>query len=192
MDSFHNYGYRLDESDLIKLVKEGSLEAFEPLMDMYMAKIRAFVALKAPVPHLVEDVAHDTFVYAWKNIDQFKLGTQFGNWLIAIAHNKLRQEVQKFARTRANKEKFLDQLIIESNREMVSHENKALDHLQTCLTQLPESQAKILELKYKLSLSTKELAKKINKSETWVRTNLFRVRKALKLCIEAKLKPGVG
>lgn len=178
----------LDEDDLIEQVQAGSIEAFEPLMDSYMGKLRAFIAMRAPVPHLIEDIAHETFVYAWKNIDNFKVGTQFGSWLTAIAHHLLRQEVQRFARTSANKEKYLDHLILNLAKESPMTENHSLNVLQGCVARLPENQSKLLELKYKLSLSTKELAEQMNKSEAWIRTTLFRIRANLKSCVESKMK----
>ena len=54
----------MDEQSLIQQVQEGRLEAYASLMDLHVRRLRAVIALNAPVPHLVDEIAHETFVFA--------------------------------------------------------------------------------------------------------------------------------
>ena len=59
--------------------------------------------------------------------------------------------------------------------------------LEECLARLPEQQRHLLERKYTLSESSREIATAFGQSEAWVRTTLCRVRTALRLCMEHKI-----
>ena len=66
----------VNEDNLIEKVKKGQVEAFGELMELHMRRIRAFIALNAPVPHLIDEVAHESFVFAYRHIEDFETGTQ--------------------------------------------------------------------------------------------------------------------
>jgi RNA polymerase sigma factor (sigma-70 family) len=68
--------------------------------------------------------------------------------------------------------------------------DQELDYLEDCLKQVPEKQRTLLDMKYSMNRSSDEIAKSLKKTRQWVRTNLFRIRKNLKDCIEAKLSQG--
>ena len=50
---------RAEDDTLVQAVQRGDPDAFEPLIDRYLTHLRAFIALKAPVPHLVDELAHE-------------------------------------------------------------------------------------------------------------------------------------
>lgn len=103
----------MDEQTLIQHVQEGKLEAFGQLMDLHVRRLRAVIALNAPVPHLVDEIAHETFVFAYNNILQFQRGTSFFAWIKSIAWNLLRAEVQRFSREQANQLKYAEKRVFE-------------------------------------------------------------------------------
>ena len=64
----------LDETDddtLIQAIQQGKPEAFERFLDRHVHHVRAFLALKAPVAHLVDELAHEAFVFAYRNVHEF-------------------------------------------------------------------------------------------------------------------------
>lgn len=172
-----------DERDLTLRAQEGDLGAFETLMQRYVKRVRAYIAVRAPADHLVDDITHDTFVYAFHHLGDFTAGTALGAWLRAIAGNLLRAEVQRFSRERANKLKLAEQLRFEqaehwANRHGSDH--YLIDALESCLTELPESSAQLIDYRYRKNLSTAEIADATGQSHAWVRTTLFRIRQQLK------------
>lgn len=178
-----------DDSALVAAVQAGDAEAFEPLLDRHLAHVRTFIALRAPVAQLVDEVAHDAFVWAFRNIGEFKAGTSFQAWLRAIAWNLLRQEVQRFSREQANQSRYAEVREWETVVRAPSAEGDAreLESLHECLGKLPPPMRELLTLKYHEDGSSDEIAAKLNRSTAWVRTVLFRLRQELRECIEVKL-----
>lgn len=175
------------ETKLVKRVQKGDLAAFEELLHQQSSHLRAFVAMKLPIPHLIDEIAHETFVFAHRHIGDFKAGTDFGKWLRAIAYNLVRKETLRHQRLSKNHEKFLDHFIVQqAGRGTHSPESPVIVFLEECLQKLPEQQRKLLEHKYKRSESSREIASAFEQSEAWVRTTLCRVRTALRKCIETK------
>ena len=170
-------------------VQDGDLAAFEGLLALHSSRLRAFVAMKLPIPHLIDEIAHDTFIFAHRNIVNFEAGTDFGKWLRAIAYNLIRKETLRHQRQTKNREKFLEHLLVEeAGKGLSSPESPIIVHLEECVGRLPDQQKKLLDHKYRLSESSREMAAAFGQSEAWVRTTLCRVRTALRKCIEHKIE----
>ena len=178
----------MDEQSLIQQVQEGKLEAFGHLMDLHVRRLRAVVALNAPVPHLVDEIAHEAFVFAYNHIQEFQRGTSFFAWIKSIAWNLLRAEIQRFSREQANQNKYAERRVVESTPfKAVDLSAAELDKLETCLQRIPPRLKQLVEMRYRLSFSTQEIAEKAGQSSAWVRTTLCRLRKQLRDCIHDKL-----
>ncbi len=176
------------EETLVRRVQEGELEPFEQLLEQHSSPLRAFIAMKLPIPHLIDEIAHETFVFAHRHIDGFEAGTDFGKWLRAIAYNLIRKETLRYQRASRNQEKFLDHCLIESaGSDGLGPDSNVVVFLEECLEELPEEHRRLLERKYRLAESSREMSAAFGKSEAWVRTNLCRIRTALRECIERKL-----
>jgi RNA polymerase sigma-70 factor (ECF subfamily) len=178
----------LDEATLVRAAQAGDHDAFAALLDAHLPYVRTFLALKAPVPQLVDELAHDAFVFAFRHLDEFRPGTSFRAWVRAIAWNLLRAEVQRFAREQQN----LDRLAAWHTDAALSEVNEVgphagAEHLHHCLEELPEPLRELLILKYREESSTEEIAARLKRSLVWVRVSLFRVRAQLRECIETKI-----
>ncbi len=180
----------MDESEdsLVRRVQKGDLSAFEELINLHGSALRAFVAMKLPIPHLIDEIAHETFVFAHRHILDFQAGTNFGKWLRAIAYNLVRKETLRHQRTKKNQEKFLDHCLMQrAGRGHLTAESPIVAYLEECLEKLPERQMELLRHRYTLSESSREISKIFRQSDAWVRTNLSRIRTTLRNCIENKL-----
>lgn len=176
------------EDALIRRVQQGDLDAFEPLVDQHLPQVRAFLALRTPAAHLVDELAHEVFVYAFRHIGEFAAGTAFGSWLRAIAWNLLRAEIQRFSREQSHQNRYAHARRMELTNagDAVPGSNEA-EFLQQCLEELPATMRKLVDLKYHAEHSSEAIARDLNRSTAWVWTTLFRVRQQLKSCIEHKL-----
>ncbi|MCC6823927.1 MAG: sigma-70 family RNA polymerase sigma factor [Verrucomicrobia subdivision 3 bacterium] len=179
-----------DEARLLRAAQSGDHDAFAALLDAHLPHVRTFLALKAPVPQLVDELAHDTFVFAYRHLDEFKPGTSFRAWVRAIAWNLLRAEVQRFAREQVQQEKFAAWQLAEFNSNVAAEPSAEAEHLHDCLAQLDGPLRELITLKYQHDHSTEIIAARLKRSLVWVRVSLFRVRQQLRECIEAKLKGG--
>jgi RNA polymerase sigma-70 factor (ECF subfamily) len=177
-----------DDAALARAAQAGDHAAFAALLDAHLPHIRTFLALKAPVPQLVDELAHDTFVFAFRHLNDFKPGTSFRAWVRAIAWNLLRAEVQRFAREQVQQEKFAAWQLAEWETSSADSTPAAeAEHLQDCLAQLDGPLRELITLKYRDDHSTEAIAARLKRSLVWVRVSLFRVRAQLRECIEAKL-----
>lgn len=179
------------EERLVLEVQRGGLEAFGRLMDLHVRRLRTFIALKAPVPHLIDEIAHDTFVFAYHNIDRFQAGTSFFAWIRAVAENLLRAEIQRYSREQANQMNYVEHRLVGGTvAEASAVAPREVDHLEECLHQVPPTLRELLDLKYRFAYSASEIADAMNRSLAWVRTTLCRVRKQLRECIRTKAATG--
>ena len=178
----------MDEQSLIQQVQEGNLDAFGSLMDLHVRRLRAVIALNAPVPHLIDEIAHETYVFAYNNIQKFQRGTSFFAWIKSIAWNLLRAEIQRFSREQANQHKYADRKLFDvlPGKSMAASARE-LDGLQRCLERVPPRLKRLVQMRYALSFSTQEIADHANQSSAWVRTTLCRLRKQLRECVEDRL-----
>lgn len=178
------------EAALVRAVQAGDAAAFEPLVDAHLDHLRAFIALKLPVAHLVDEVAHETFVFAFRNLARFTAGTSFRAWLRAIAANLIRAEVQRFAREQQN------QLNYARARELEhalmtgpgAAETEEVEHLRECVDSLPPHMKELVELKYAQDQPIETIAAKLARTENAVWQALFRLRAQLRECVESKLR----
>ena len=176
------------EAALARAAQANDHEAFAALLDAHLPHVRTFLALKAPVPQLVDELAHDTFVFAFRHLEEFQPGTSFRAWVRAIAWNLLRAEVQRYAREQRNLDRLAAWQLAEW--EITSSETASsaeAEHLHDCLAQLDDPLRELITLKYQDDHSTETIAARLKRSLVWVRVSLFRVRQQLRECIEAKL-----
>lgn len=179
------------DAGLVLAAQAGDHDAFAALLDVHLPHVRTFLALKAPVPQLVDELAHDTFVFAFRHLNEFQPGTSFRAWVRAIAWNLLRAEVQRFAREQVNQEKFTAWQLVEWETSAAdSAPSPEAEHLHDCLDQLDGPLRELITLKYRDDHSTETIATRLKRSLVWVRVSLFRVRQQLRECIEAKRTGG--
>ncbi len=181
------------ESRLVRRAQDGDLDAFEQLMGLHIRKVRTFLALRAPAPHLIDELTHETFIFAFKRLDDFTAGTAFGAWLRAIANNLLRAEVQRFSREQRHRHRLNEHIILEMHQaEQATSllDGQVVDALERSLGRLPPDMQELVDMKYRDSLSAQEIAARTGRSVAWVRTTLFRVRQRLREDIEAILNSG--
>lgn len=186
--------HSMDEDALVRAAQGGDHRAFEALVRLHLRHVRTFVALRAPVSQLVDEVTHETFIFAFQQLAQFEAGSNLRAWLRAIAFQKLRGELQRYAREQANQLRFAEQVAIEEElaEPSIDRSGREAEALQECLGRVPEEQRRLLTLKYAEELESDAIAEELKRSTAWVRTTLFRVREVLRDCIAAKVAGGAA
>ncbi len=178
----------MDEQTLIQQVQEGRLDAYGQLMDLHVRRLRAVIALHAPVPHLIDEIAHEAYVFAYNHIGEFQRGTSFFAWIKSIAWNLMRAEIQRFSREQANQLKYAERRVVEAAPpKPVETAAREIDGLEKCLERVPPRLKQLLEMRYRLSFSTQEIAERAGQSAAWVRTTLCRLRRQLRDCVNDRV-----
>ncbi len=175
------------ETALVKRVQSGDLHAYEELLDIHSHRLRAFIALKLPISHLIDEIAHESFIFAHANIQKFDPYTDFGKWLRAIAFNLIRREVQRYRRKTMNEKNFFEHVLVSNEAGFDADNDELIVFLEECIKRLPDNQQKLLRLKYEEGENSIEMSEELGQSRAWVRTTLCRIRSALKKCVESKI-----
>lgn len=178
---------------LIALAQQGHGEAFAALVRRHVAHVRVFVAMKLPIAHLADEITHETFVFAFKNLAGLEVQTSFRAWLRAIAFNLVRYELQRYAREQQNlsrlEQESAQTLFGETERESLADEAA---YLEQCLGLLPEEMRRLVDARYREGHSSDETAAAWQRTAEWVRVTLLRVRRQLRECIEKKMEAAHG
>ncbi len=179
----------LDDDALVGAVCRGDVQSYCLLFKRHAESLHVYVAFRVWIPHLVAETVHETFVWAYRHLDQFQPGTSFQAWLRAIAWNLARAELQRFAREHKRRENYLrHRLTLECLAAGENSDCAELDTLRECLGRLKNDarHQQIIHLRYHEGLTSREIAPLVAHSPVWVRVTLHRIVQQLRTCIGAK------
>jgi len=180
----------MDDTDaLVDAVRKGDLAQYGQLVRSHQAAVRAYVATYCPNWEQVDEIAQQTFIWAYEHLDEYRPGTRFPAWLKAIARNKLLAELEVRRRESVNRSKYAEYLQATSAHEELSRadasdENSLAVALRACMEKLPDDLRSLLNRRYQENVPLKVLAAQVKKTETALKVTLFRIRQMLKRCVE--------
>jgi RNA polymerase sigma-70 factor (ECF subfamily) len=86
------------EQAWVRDAQVGSADAFGRLVHMHQQGVRAFLRRLTANPADADDLAQDTFVFAWEHIGRFDTARPFRPWLFGIAWRKSREKKRSWLR----------------------------------------------------------------------------------------------
>lgn len=175
-------------TSLVKEARAGSRTAFEQLVDLFQEDIFRMVFYRTRSAMDAEDLAQDIFMQAFKNLSGLKAVDRFRSWLFSIALNRVRDFYRK-KRFRALFGVFDDSdEVAQSYAENNDHPD-ALGNLMIkdfwkqiglLLDKLSRMEREVFLLRFMDHLSIKEISQVLEKSESTVKTHLYRALQKLK------------
>ena len=183
---------------LVERTVAGDQRAYELLVIKYQRRIERLIARMVRDPDLVQDIAQETFLCAYRALHQFRGEAQFYTWLYRIAVNTAKKALVEMRRDpvmlesalhvsdeddetfRARNEPSTDETpeTVMAAQEIAAAVNAAMDAL-------PEDLRQAVTLREIEGLSYEEIAAAMNCPIGTVRSRIFRAREA----ISAKVKP---
>lgn len=88
-----------DDQTLVEKILKGDTDQFDILVTRYRNQVYRFILKFTNDPVYAEDLAQDTFIAAFQNLQSFQGNSKFSTWLLGIARNKrtiIRRVVQIF------------------------------------------------------------------------------------------------
>jgi RNA polymerase sigma factor (sigma-70 family) len=82
----------------VRGAQAGSADAFGRLVHMHQQGLRAFLRRLSDNAADADDLAQESFVFAWKNIARFDPARPFRPWLFGIAWRKYRERKRSWLR----------------------------------------------------------------------------------------------
>ena len=163
-------------------------QEFEAWVKEHQSGLRAFIRALGTDEAWVDDLAQEAFIVAYRRLDQFEPGTDFGKWLRSIARflvaNERRKEVR---RCRLLPFAIVDVLLESESEDTV--EPAVADLVQAmreCVDQLPARSRDLLQQRYAANDNATAVARRLGINADAVRQQLLRIRVAVKECIEKK------
>ncbi|MFN3415254.1 MAG: RNA polymerase sigma factor RpoE [Caldimonas sp.] len=177
---------------LIERVKRGDQKAFDLLVIKYQRKIERLIARMVRDTDLIQDIAQETFIRAYRALPQFRGDSAFYTWLYRIAVNtakkclvELKRDplVTESARMSADEEDETSRVENEltdgetpdavlASKEVAATVNAAIEALSDDLRQA-------ITLREIEGLSYEEIAEVMNCPIGTVRSRIFRAREAI-------------
>jgi RNA polymerase sigma-70 factor, ECF subfamily len=170
---------KIDDRPIALRAKNGDAKAFRSLMELYHKRIIQLIYRMTHDLSLCDDLAQETFVRAYENLDVYDGKYPFYPWICRIAINlslnylRDRKPTVTFDEVLDTPEVIIDDVQALHNRELVKHLQLAIENLSPLLKAT-------LILRIYEELSYKEIANVLNTTIGTVMSRLFRAREELK------------
>jgi RNA polymerase sigma-70 factor (ECF subfamily) len=183
---------------LVERTVAGDQRAFELLVIKYQRRIERLIGRMVRDVDLVEDIAQETFIRAYRALPQFRGDAQFYTWLYRIAVNTAKKALMELKRDPLVSESAFKSNDEEDETSAVGNELTSPETPETVLAAkeiaaavnsavdaLPEELKQAVTLREIEGLSYEEISLVMNCPIGTVRSRIFRAREA----ISAKVKP---
>jgi RNA polymerase sigma-70 factor (ECF subfamily) len=157
---------------LVDAAREGDRAAFGRLYDRYARMVHGI--LLARVPHCdVDDLVHDAFVQALRQLHALRDSTRFGPWLAAIARNRA-NDYHRHSVEQVELPESLSGDELEGRSAGNSYEDAEASFLLANIRELPETYRETLLLRLVEGMTGPEIAARTGLKPGSVRVNLHR------------------
>ena len=184
---------------LVERTVAGDQKAFELLVLKYQRRIERLIGRMVRDTDLVEDIAQETFIRAYRALAQFRGEAQFYTWLYRIAVNTAKKALVDLKRDPLVSESALrgssddedetsaleNELTSSETPETVLAAKEIAGAVNSAMEALPEELRQAVTLREIEGLSYEEIAEVMNCPIGTVRSRIFRAREA----ISAKVGP---
>lgn len=162
---------------------------FERLLAEHSASIRLYVRSLMPGYEGADDLAQETLLKLWEKRDQFVEGTFFKAWAFQTAKYLVLNQRRKLARSPVVL--LDDELLEQIDRRWMEMEALPLDDhhaaLGHCLELLKPEDRNLLHARYATEISLETYAEQEGTRTGTLKARLFRLRDALRDCIDRRL-----
>lgn len=182
---------------LVQRTVAGDQKAFELLVIKYQRRIQRLIGRMVRDVDLVEDIAQETFIRAYRALGQFRGEAQFYTWLYRIAVNTAKKALMDLKRNPTVSEnayksddddetsRIENELTSPETPEAVLASKEIANIINEAMQDLPEELREAITLREIEGLSYEEISEAMNCPIGTVRSRIFRAREA----ISAKVRP---
>ena len=163
--------------------------SFDHLLAANESAVRFYVRSLLPGYHGADDVAQEVLLTVWQKRDSFESGTNFKAWAFKIAKFHVLNQRRKLARGNwlIFDEEMMEQIDPEWMAEKFENSRPEEDALEICLKEINEEDRELLHTRYATKTSLETFAEGKGIPPGTIKAKLFRLRSALRGCIESKI-----
>jgi RNA polymerase sigma-70 factor, ECF subfamily len=182
---------------LVERTIAGDQKAFGLLVIKYERRIQRLIGRMVRDVDLVEDIAQETFIRAYRALAQFRGDAQFYTWLYRIAVNTAKKALMELKRDPTVSENSFksgdddetspleNELTSTETPEAILASKEIAAMVNSAMEALPEELRQAITLREIEGLSYEEISEMMNCPIGTVRSRIFRAREA----ISSKVKP---
>src|SRR5690625_5092844 len=188
------------DSELVARVQKGDKRAFDLLVLKYQRRIMRLLARMVRDTDEIEDLAQETFIKAYRAINQFRGDSAFYTWLYRIAINTARnwqarqyrqpQTVEPFENEEGETFEQVENLTDISTPASILFSKQVAQTIQDTLKVLPKELRTALELREVEGMTYEEIAQAMGCPIGTVRSRIFRAREAVANALRALREGG--
>lgn len=178
----------LQVADLAERAMAGNSYCFEKLMGLFQKDIFRMVYYRTASRMDAEDLTQDIFTQAYRSLYRLKEAVRFKSWLFTIALNRVRDFYRKrrplvFFGSQAEFAEFHENR--KDAPEDMHGEDRLVrkdfwEHVRKLLTNLSDREREVFMLRFLDQLNIREISGVINKSESSVKTYLYRALRKIR------------
>jgi RNA polymerase sigma-70 factor (ECF subfamily) len=183
-----------DTAKLVAEIRAGSKDAFTQLVRAHQSKVRCYLGRFLRSADVVDDLAQETFIAAYRSLGSYKEQSTLGLWLLGIARNLALKHLRDEQRRRSQEADSLEVALSKWSEERVEGEESGVDRheqvvaaLRTCMEGLQKHSAGLIRDAYFKGKTAAEIAQDSGKTEGAVWVTMMRIRQALRDCIGAQM-----
>ncbi|HEX7493966.1 MAG TPA: RNA polymerase sigma factor [Bacteroidales bacterium] len=154
------------DDNISELLKEDLNKGFRLLVEKYSSKLYWHIRRLVIIHEDADDALQNTFMNAWRSIDNFRSDSSLYTWLYSIATNEALTLINKRKRNAAVAIDDLGSYFANSQEGSTWFDgDEAQMKLQNAILQLPEKQRIVFNLKYYDEMTYEEMSKVLKTSE---------------------------
>ncbi len=186
---------------LVQRTLAGEQRAFEMLVIKYQRRVERLIGRMVRDTDLVQDIAQETFIRAYRALAQFRGDAQFYTWLYRIAVNTAKKQLMELKRdplvfqsqmksgeddeTSAPERELNSGVADTETPEAVLASKEIAEAVNAAMEALPEELRMAITLREIEGMSYEEIAAALECPIGTVRSRIFRAREA----ISGRIKP---
>lgn len=191
---------------LVERTVAGDQKAYELLVIKYQRRIERLIGRMVRDSDLVEDIAQETFIRAYRALSQFRGEAQFYTWLYRIAVNTAKKALVDLKRDPLVSQTALrgggeeedetssveNELTSAETPETVLAAKEIAAAVNSAMEALPDELRQAVTLREIDGLSYEEIAEVMNCPIGTVRSRIFRAREAISTKVKPMLENQMG
>lgn len=184
--------------ELVAKAKAGDQAAFSELYQQTSTVLYRSIRSMVHDEDLAWDILQDSYLRAYKSLDQLENNAAFLSWLRRISVNVTATQMSKRLPTpfsslsgEDGEQPELPDLSVDTQPELALDKKETSRLVQEILAELSEEQQLIIGMRYYEELSVKEISELLKIAPGTVRAQLFRGRKRVETAVRALEKKGV-
>ena len=176
-----------DMNQLVKRILDGEKEAFREVVKAYGPSMRVYLSGRLSDKLAVDDLMQEIFVAVYWNLKTYDGKSDLGVWVRAVTRNKL----MSYLRSHYSQKNSINTMKVKIEEALIAeledynpNENEVVDRLKECLTKQKETASELIKARYFENESVMGIAARLKTTVSAISSELYRIRKQLKVCIE--------